>query len=246
MTLLAFEAVTRRHRVGRELRPVLDDVSFELWPGDFVAIRGPRRAGKTTLLRVAAGVETPDAGVIRLAGQDVTHTSANERTRRLRAIGYAPKEWRAASGKPLLDHVAVPLLADGLPLHTAMAKAHAAIERVGASEHAMTPAHELSAANLARAVLARALAREPRVLLVDEPAATAEPEARETLLALLRSLMAQDDGLALMLTTSDIAGLGGASRVLTIHDGHLRSFDEPAQVIPLTSGGQLDRVGPLT
>ncbi|HYV14752.1 MAG TPA: ATP-binding cassette domain-containing protein [Conexibacter sp.] len=232
MTLLSLDAVTRRHRAGRELLDVLHEVTLDVWPGDIVAIRGARRSGKTTLLRVIAGIEAPDAGTVRLDGRDVSRMPAAERTRRLREIGYAPKEWRVASGKPVVDHVALPLLAEGRPLSTALAKAHEAIERVGAGDCAEISTRELSPGELVRCALARALVRGPRLLLVDEPGATAEVEEREQILRLLRSLVAEREELAAIVVSRDVAGLSGAERVMSIGGGQLRTFEEPTAVIP--------------
>lgn len=175
--VLALDGVTQQHRVGRHRETVLNDVSLELWPGEIVAILGPRRSGKTTLLRVAAGIEAPAAGSVRLDGEALGALRGSARTRRLRAVGYAPKEWRVARGKPVLDHVALPLLADGRPLLTALAQAHEALERVGAPHCAGAHVEELAPADGPRVALAQALVREPRVLLVDEPGRSPRPRS---------------------------------------------------------------------
>lgn len=239
MPVLAFERVARRHRVGSTAFTVLDTVTFEVWPGESVAILGQRRAGKTTLLRVAAGIESPDAGVVRLDGEALAALSPSMRTRRLRAVGFAPKTWRVARGKPVLDHVALPLLAEGRPLVTAHAKAHEVLERVGAAHCAGASADELAPADETRAALAQALVSEPRVLLVDEPGVMAAPDEREELLCLLRDLVAERRRLALVLTARDVAGVAGARRILTLHDGVLRGAAEPpnAEVVPFPGGG---------
>jgi ABC-type sulfate/molybdate transport systems ATPase subunit len=191
-------------------------------PASFVAVLGQRRAGKTTLLRIAAGIEAPDAGVVRLDGEALDTLSSSARTRRLRAVGFAPKSWRVARGKPVLDHVALPLLAEGRPLVTAHAKAHEALERVGAAHCAGAFTDEMGPADETRAALAQALVRQPRVLLVDEPGVTATPEEREELLRLLRELAGERPQLALLLTARDTAGIAGARRILTLDDGVLR------------------------
>lgn len=235
--MLAFERVTRRHRAGREQIAVLGEVSFEIWPGEVVAVLGARRAGKTTLLRIAAGLESPDAGVVRLDGEALDGLAAGERTRRLRAVGLAPKHWRVACGKPVLDHVALPLLAEGRPLLTAMAKAHEAIERVGAGRCAGAHAGELAPGEEARVALAQALVREPRLLLVDEPGALASADEREELLRLLRGIAAERPQLAVLVTARDVSGIAGAGRVLTLDGGALRGAAAPAgaAILPFPS-----------
>lgn len=236
--MLAFERVTRWHRVGRERRAALDAVSLDVWPGELVAILGPRRSGKTTLLRIAAGVEPADAGDVRLDGAPLAALSASERTRRLRAVGFAPKEWRVARGKPVLDHVALPLLAERRPLVTALAKAHETLEQVGAGHCAGAQADELTPADETRVALAQALVREPRLLLVDEPGATSGADERDELLRLLRALASERSRLALVLTARDVGGVAGATRVLTLDAGALRGATEPpgADVLPFPGG----------
>jgi predicted ABC-type transport system involved in lysophospholipase L1 biosynthesis ATPase subunit len=237
--VLAFERVTRRHRRGRERIAVLDGVSFEVWPGELLAILGPHRAGKTTLLRIAAGVEAPDAGAVRFAGAELEALSGSARARRLREVGLAPKAWRVAHGRSVLDHVALPLLAVGRPLATALAKAHETLERVGAAHCAGASADQLAPGDEARVALAQALVREPRLLLADEPGALAAPDERDELLCLLRELAAERPRLAVVVTTRDVAGVAGAGRVLTLGDGALRGSAEPAsaEVLPFPGGG---------
>ena len=238
MPVLALDRVTRRHRVGRELIPVLDAVSFEVWPGEIVAILGPHRVGKTTLLRVIAGIEAPDAGSVRLDGEQIGALPASARTRRLRAVGFAPKAWRVARGKPVLDHVALPLLAEGRPLVTALAKAHEALERAGVAHCAGATADDLAPGDETRVALAQALVREPRLLLVDEPGVMAAPDERDEVLRLLRAIAAEDPRRALVMTARDVAGVAGAGRVLTLDGGVLRGASEPpsADVVPFPGG----------
>ncbi|HKG03942.1 MAG TPA: ATP-binding cassette domain-containing protein [Conexibacter sp.] len=237
MPVLALDRVTRSHRVGRERSAVLDAVCLEVWPGEIVAILGQRRAGKTTLLRIVAGIEAADAGTVRLDGEALGTLPASTRTRRLRAVGFAPKTWRVARGKPVLDHVALPLLAEGRPLVTALAKAHEALERAGAAHCAGAMAEELAPADETRVALAQALVREPRLLLVDEPGVMAGPDERDELLRLLRNLAAEDPGLALVMTARDVAGVSGAGRVLTLDDGVLRGASAPPSADVLTFPG---------
>jgi ABC-type lipoprotein export system ATPase subunit len=239
MSVLAFDRVTRHRRIGRERVAVLHAACFEVWPGELVAILGPHRSGKTTVLRIAAGVEAPDAGSVRLDGEPLGELKPTVRTRRLRAVGFAPKAWRVARGKPVLDHVALPLLAEGRPLMTALAKAHETIERVGAAHCAGATADELAPGDETRVALAQALVREPRLLLVDEPGALAPADERDELLRLLRAIVAERPQLALVVTARDVAGVAGAGRVLTLGDGALRGAPEPAsaEVVPFPGRG---------
>jgi ABC-type methionine transport system ATPase subunit len=244
--LLSLRGVTCNQRAGREPVALLDGVALDVWPGEHVAVLGGRRQGKTTLLRVAAGVEAPDAGTVELDGEDLATLPRGERTRRLRTVGFVPKEWRVARGKPAVDHVALPLLAAGRPLVTALAKAHELLERVGAAHCAGTWADRLAPADVARVALAQALVHQPRVLLADELGAKAEPDEREELLRLLRTIADEQRELALVVSSRDVIGVAGATRVLTLGDGALRGASGPskAEVLPFPqrpAGGRSGR-----
>ncbi len=238
--LLSLADVTRERRPGRATVALLDAVALDVWPGEHVAILGGRRHGKTTLLRIAAGIEAPDAGVVRLCGQDLATLSGGARARCLRTVGYVPKEWRVARGKPALDHVALPLLAAGRPLVTALAHAHEALEEVGAAHCAGTPTDELAPVDVTRVALAQALVHHPRLLLVDEPGAMTDLDEREELLRLLSAIVGGQPQLGLVVTARDVGGVAGASRVLTLGDGGLRGASGPvgADVLPFPPGPQ--------
>ncbi len=231
--LLSLEGVTARRWIDGALVTVLDGVSLDVEPGEFVAITGERHSGKTALLRLAAGLESPRAGVVRVCGRRITGVSGGVRSRATRVVGYMPKTLQLAEGKRVADHLALPLLAERVPLSTASARAHEALGRVGAMDLAEAVPHDLTAGQQALVALARALVRRPALLLADEPGATAQAEDRDHILRLLRSLASESADLCLVLTARDDAGSAGATRVLTLSDGLLTSATPFGRVIPL-------------
>lgn len=243
MALLAFEHVSRRHRDlgGREIA-VLDQVSFEIGSGDSVGIWGLRRSGKSTLLRIAAGLELPDAGIVRFDGHDLTTLSELERARLVRTrIGLAPASWRETRNVRVVEHVALPLLSTGARLREASVAARGVLERVGATSRADTPVLELSPGERTRVAIARALVRGPSLLLIDEPALTPSPSERDELYALLRSLAAEPR-LTLVVASEDLAAIRTARQAMTISDGAIRSSRRPGQVLPFP-GDRVQRGG---
>ncbi len=234
MTLLALDGVFKRYVDGRREVPVLDDVSVEIDAGDFVGIWGVRRSGKSTLLRVASGEELPDAGSIRFDGEETTTMSSNRRSHLHRhgGIGFLSSDWRPARNKPAVDHVALPLLSDGMSLHQARSPAWRALERVGISGCAHIPTERLSNSERIRVGLAQALVREPRILLVDEPAVLLRPSEGVQLYELLHSL-GRDLSLAIVIASEDIAPIRKARRMFTIDSGRLRAMDAPGTVVQL-------------
>jgi putative ABC transport system ATP-binding protein len=233
--LLSLESVTLQRHSEDDATPftVLDRLSLSVAPGEFVAITGGRRSGKTALLRVAAGLEPPQRGVVRILGRRITGVSGGPRARRARAVGYLPKVLRLSEGKRVVDHLTLPLLAERVPLTTATARAHEALDRVGAMALANTSPHDLSAGQRGLVALAQALVRRPLLLLADEPGAPAEPDERAALLRMLRTLARETQDLGLVVTTRDEIGCAGATRMLTLEDGQLSGEPSRGRVVPL-------------
>lgn len=232
--LLSFEAVGKRYPDGRAEIVVLRDASFEVFAGDLVGIMGGRRAGKSTLLRLAAGIELPDAGTVRFAGRDTAAMSTLERARLLRGeIGLVCAEgWRASHRERVVDLIAMPLLSSGATLQEARRLARRALDAVGAAGHADELAIKLSTGERMRVLLARALVHGPRIVLVDEPAAMPSLEERDAFYELLRAV-ASERGAALLIASDDTAPLRGGALQMSIGDGELIcTTGEPATVVP--------------
>lgn len=236
MSLLAFEDVTKRYRYGARSAPIFDGVSLEVERGDFVAIWGERRSGKSTLLRLAAGIERPDAGVVRFMGRDLAAMSGSERADvLLREIGFVstPMDFgatRTARSATVIDQVSLPLMFDGHSRVGAAVAARRMLADCGVADCADAMPKDLKADELTRVALARALVRGPRLLLVDEPAVTTSPAARESLKDLIGRVGRQPP-LAVVVASEEVTMLAGASRVLSVGDGRVLSSDRPGVVV---------------
>jgi lipoprotein-releasing system ATP-binding protein len=204
----------RRHRVR-----VLADVSLELDAGEVVAVVAQRAQGKTSLLRVAAGMQRLDRGHVLIGGQDVWAVSDRRRSRLLRGevalIGRTPPQLDI----PVLTGIALPLLsAHGR--RGAYARAKQALVDLDASECARQHWGALADWERALVALAGGIAREPRLLLVDDLAATLGLGERDEIAGRLRTL-ASERGVA-VLSCADDAGLtSGSDRVASLADGAL-------------------------
>jgi ABC-type cobalamin/Fe3+-siderophores transport system ATPase subunit len=230
MSLLALESVGKRYRDGPGERVVLREVSFELEAGELAVVWGLRRSGRSTLLRVAAGIEPPDSGVVRFDGRDL---AAHGEELIGGGIAFCQRLFRRASGESVLEQTIGAVLASGLGPAAARTRACAALERTGAIECAALGVHELDTAEALRVALARTLALGPRLLVVDEPVKGVELAQRDGILALLRSLA--DEGIAVLASAGESVGLSGADRALSLGGGTLRAspLPEPATVLPL-------------
>jgi len=232
--LLSLTQVTRRRPEGREKVAVLDGVSLEVDAGDHLGVYDGRAAGKSTLLRVIAGIEAPEEGSVCWDGRIVAQMSTRERSQLLGPGGIALVSSRARVqiNRAAVDYVALPLLGDKTTLRHARPIARSALGRVGASECADMQTDELSLSELMRVMLANALIREPRLLLVDEPAVLPNPQESEKLYELLRSLGRSRD-LAVLIASQDLAALSGARRMASLSAGGLRMMSPEADVVSL-------------
>jgi ABC-type sugar transport system ATPase subunit len=224
----------RYGRGSRELR-VLHDVSLQLDAGELAAIWGRRRSGRSTLLRVAAGVETPDAGVVRFEGHDLSDRRAEWRRGGIR---YCRKAFRPGQGEFVLDQLMTGQLTRGVSSTRARAHARDALERVGARQSAALRPAELDNAEAGLVAIARALVHQPKLLLIDEPTLGVDLAVRDRTLSLLRSLA--DDGIAVLMSTGETTCLSGADRALSLSKGELRgklNLPELAPVVPLRTTG---------
>jgi putative ABC transport system ATP-binding protein len=218
MSLLLLDRVTKAYVRGRREVVALRDVSLDLSAGEIVGVWGRRFSGRTTLLRVAAGLEAPDDGRVLLDGIAVAEHPEGELRRR---VAYCHTSFAPAHAELVVEHVAVPLLAVGTRIDRACTRAQAMLDRVGAGACAEMRPHELAQGELVRVVLARALLQQPQLLLVDEPSSGVDLLERDDVLTTLR-VIAKDEGVAVLMTATEPAGLTGADRSLALSAGQLQ------------------------
>ncbi len=219
--LLSFANVSKRYPDGGREIVVLNQVSFELAAGAAIGVHGPRCSGKSTLLRLAAAIESPDGGSIRFDGQDITRLSGAERARLLRGpvALLAEADWLTSPGEIALEHVAMSLGSEGLTMREAKHRALATLDAVGVSAvGAARTTASLSSEQRARVMLARALVGEPRLLVVDEPAPMPSIDDHERFCATLRRVT-RERGIALLVASEEMATLGGMGAPMSLSTG---------------------------
>ena len=245
MTLLSFENVSKRYPDGHREILVLDQASFDVEEGVFIGVWGARRAGKSTLLRLMAGIESPDAGKVCFGGDDIAGMPLVRRERLLRGdiALMTSGDWRPSSQETVVELVAVSLGASTCSTSEAMRRARLALDSVGMVAHADELTGALSLAERMRVTLARALVREPRLLLVDEPALAPSLAERDALYGLLRELT-RKSGAALVIASEEMTPLHGAEVVMSIGDGELCSTDERNAIVRLPGSAPTVRSKP--
>lgn len=226
MNVLELEHVGKRYRAGS--RVALDDISFVIEAGEMVVVWGERRSGRSTLLRVAAGIETPDTGVVRFAGRDLAQLGGEMLGC---GISYCRKAFRSSAGQTVLDHLVAAQFTRRVPRSIALPRTWKVLQRVDAEHCATLGASELSTDEAVRVAIARALTSDPRLVVIDEPTIGVDLPERDRILALLRSLA--DDGVAVLTSTGEGTGMLGADRVLSLDKGKLRGELAP-ELAPVT------------
>jgi len=208
-------------RLRRGSRQVLAGLSFDVARGQIAAVMGPSGAGKTTILRAVAGLETFDSG--RIAVDEVVLEGgrfAPDTLRRLRrTVGMVFQFHYLFEHLTALKNVwLAPVHAHGVAPREAERRAEALLATLGVAHRAQALPRELSGGEAQRVAIARALAVDPPLLLLDEPTASLDPERRAELGELLKGLVAQ--GRTLVVATHDEEfARGWATRVIDVRDG---------------------------
>jgi ABC-type multidrug transport system ATPase subunit len=230
MSLLELDGVGKRYGGPAREQCVLSEVSLTLETGELVVVWGLKGSGRSTLLRVAAGIEAPDSGTVRFEGRNLADDVEDLLGG---GIGFCERTFRCAEGQGVLEQVMVGLLAGGVPPRDARTRAHHALARVEAKRAAAQRLAALDEGESVRVAIARTLALEPALLVIDEPTRGVDLLERDGILALLRSLA--DDGIAVLASSTESTDLAGADRVLVISEGELRGAPpaELATVLPL-------------
>ena len=208
----------RSSRGGAVLTAVAP-TDLDLAPGSLTVVTGRSGSGKSTLLMMLAGLLTPTAGTVEVAGQDLYALTEQERSRlRNERIGLVPQGHTALRSLSVLENVLLPAVIRG-EAEPPAARAAGLLEDVGLAGLAAERPQELSGGELRRLAIARALLMEPGALLADEPTAGLDSENVEVVLALLRR--AADSGACVLVVTHEAEADRVADRVLTMDGGRL-------------------------
>jgi putative ABC transport system ATP-binding protein len=217
------EPIVALHAVHREYPGgviAVRDVDLEIHHGQMVAIVGPSGSGKTTMLNVIGTLDRPSAGGVVVDGFDVAELSDRELAAlRARRIGFVFQHFHLAPGVSALDNVADGLLYSGVGLRERRERAEAALRRVGLAHRLRHRPHELSGGEKQRTAIARAVVREPALLLADEPTGALDSQSGEGVIRVLLDL--NESGTTIVVITHEQVVASRLSRQVSMLDGRV-------------------------
>src|SRR6516164_5060850 len=203
----------------------LDDINFTVPAGSLTALLGPSGSGKSTLLRAIAGLDEPDTGTITINGRDVTHVPPQRR-----GIGFVFQHYAAFKHMTVRDNVAFGLMIRRRPKAEVKDKVDNLLQTVGLSGFQNRYPGQLSGGQRQRMALARALAVDPQVLLLDEPFGALDAKVREDLRAWLRRLHDEVHVTTVLVTHDQSEALDVADRIAVLHQGRIEQVGSPTDV----------------
>jgi sulfate/thiosulfate transport system ATP-binding protein len=223
----------------------LDDVSVDVQPGSLTALLGPSGSGKSTLLRIIAGLEDPDAGAVVINDEEVTPVPPQRR-----GIGFVFQHYAAFKHMTVRDNVGFALKVRKRPKDEIKARVDELLDVVGLSGYHSRYPNQLSGGQRQRMALARALAAEPEVLLLDEPFGALDATVRKELRVWLRRLHEEVNVTTIFVTHDQEEAMDVADQIVVMNQGKIEQvgspralYEEPANEFVMKFVGEVNQVG---
>ena len=214
--LIEFDAVCKYYQMGDTTVKAADHITMKIEKGEFVAIVGQSGSGKSTCMNIIGCLDVPTAGTYRLNGKDVGKMSRNELAAiRNEMLGFIFQQYNLLPKLNLMENVEVPLVYAGVPRAERHARAREVLDQVGLGDKLKNKPNQLSGGQQQRVSIARALVRNPPVILADEPTGALDSHTGREVLGLLQQLH------TVVLITHDNSIAVQADRIIRLEDGQV-------------------------
>ena len=218
--LIEFDGVCKYYYMGDTVVKALDHVSMRIEKGEFVAIVGQSGSGKSTCMNIIGCLDVPTAGTYKLKGRDVGKMRRNELAAvRNEMLGFVFQQYNLLPKLNLMGNVEVPLIYARVPRSQRRARAKAVLEQVGLGDKLKSKPNQLSGGQQQRVSIARALVRNPPLILADEPTGALDTHTGREVLGMLQELNQQ--GHTVILITHDNSIAMQAPRIIRLEDGRI-------------------------
>jgi len=219
--------VTKTYQQGGQDISVLRGVSFDVAPGEFIALMGPSGSGKSSLLNLTGGLDKPTSGRVYVGSEEPAMMSENQLCDwRLRNIGFVFQRYHLLNVLSAAENVEVPLLLTKLPASERKRRVQTALELVELSSRANSFPKMLSGGEEQRVAIARTIVNDPAVILADEPTGDLDTRSAQSILGLL-TLLNQQLGKTIIMVTHDRGAAQYAHRTLHLQKGMFSETPPP-------------------
>jgi len=220
MSLISLSHISKIYQSGEVKVKALDDISFEIQKGEFVAIMGPSGSGKSTLMHILGLLDRPTQGRYYLEGMDTSKFSDEELAKiRNKKIGFVFQFFNLLPRTSALRNVMVPMIYGGIKLEEREKRAQELLEAVGLKERLYHTSSQLSGGEQQRVAIARALTMNPAIILADEPTGNIATVQAEEVMKIFQRLNEKGHTIVLITHEPDIAEY--AKRIISLRDGKI-------------------------
>lgn len=228
MAYISLEHVVKRYKMGEVTITAVDDITFDIEKGEFVIIVGPSGAGKTTVLNILGGMDACDEGTILVDGKEISKCNSRQLTTYRRYdIGFVFQFYNLIQNLTALENVELAAQICRNPLDAAKV-----LSQVGLSDRMNNFPAQLSGGEQQRVSIARALAKNPKLLLCDEPTGALDDETGRTILSLLQDTC-RKQGMTVIVITHNSAIAPMADRVIHLKSGKVTQIEENPHPVPV-------------
>src|SRR5258708_652151 len=222
MNIIQVSHLSKVYRTAAGETVALNDVSFTIKKGEFVAIMGPSGSGKSTLMHLLGCLDTPTGGTYILDGENVEHLTEDELADiRNRKIGFIFQAFNLLPRTTIVQNVMLPMRYAGIPEEERHERAVKYLQMVGLGERLDHTSNQISGGQQQRVAIARALTMDPAILLADEPTGNIASAQAEEVMAIFQDI--NEKGHTVVMITHEPNIAQHAKRIIMIHDGKLVS-----------------------